>query len=135
MFSPADEVADRRAARTAARVTPAGCGNNVGSKPPKPAAARQPGLHYTPGTYAQAIERACDRADRWAKGGRIIGPGERAVGRWHPHQLRHNRGTLVRRSHGLDGVQAALGQRTAAVAALYAEIEDEKAERIAAELG
>ena len=52
-----------------------------------------------------------------------------------PHRLRHNRATAVRGAHGLDGVQAALGQRTVAVAERYAEVDAGKAERIAAELG
>jgi integrase len=135
VFSPADEAADRRAARTAARVTPLSCGNRPGSKPAVRSPRRPPGDHYTHRTYAQAIDRACDKADRWARGGMIIGDDERAIPRWNPHRLRHNRGTIVRRTHGLDGVQAALGQKTAAVAAMYAEIEAEKADRIAAELG
>ncbi len=134
VFSPADEQAERRAERTANRKTPLSCGNRPGTNV-KASPRRAAGDHYTPRTYAQAIERACDKADRWARGGRIIGDDERAVGHWHPHQLRHNRGTIVRRSHGLDGVQAALGQKTAAVAAMYAEIEAEKADQIAAELG
>ena len=134
VFSPADEMAEVRAARAAARRTPTSCGNRPGSnvrRSPK----RVPGDRYTPGSYAQAVQRACDRADRWAKGGRIIGDDERAVPRWHPHQLRHNKGTAVRAAHGVEGVLAALGQRSAAMADRYAEIEAAKADLIAAELG
>ncbi len=140
IFSPADEQAERRAARSAARVTPARQGNRPGSKPAKRAPRRQAGGHYSPRTYAQAIGRACDRADRAARAaaeqaGVALEPGQRLVKPWHPHQLRHNKGTAVRAAYGLEGVQAALGQKTAKVAERYAEIEAEKAERIAAELG
>ncbi len=146
-FSPAAALAERRAARTAGRTTPASCGNVVGSNV-KRSPRRAPRDHYTPGSYAQAVNRAADRADlaarRRAAEAQGVDPAtvpvaapsaERLVTRWHPHQLRHNRGTAVRAEHGLDGVQAALGQRTVSVAERYAEIEDEKAERIAAELG
>ena len=141
VFSPAAELADHRAARTAARTTPASCGNTVGSKPAKRAPKWVPRDHYTPGTYAQAINRACDRADRAAREAACTGvpdaetPASRLVPRWNPHRLRHNRGTVVRATHGTDGVLAALGQRTSAMADRYAEIEADKAERIAAELG
>ena len=122
VFSPAEEAAERRAARR----TPINCGNRPRSKPPNRVPRRGPANHYTPRTYAQAVSRACDKADRWAKGGVIIGDDERLAPRWHPHQFRHNRGTVVRASHGLDGVQAVLGQRTAAVATRYAEIDADK---------
>lgn len=56
-FSPAAGEADRRAARTAARTTPAGRGNgpgtNVVAKRRRPPAGR-----YSPRTYGQAVNRA-----------------------------------------------------------------------------
>jgi integrase len=139
VFSPADEMEEVRAARTAARATPLSCGNTVGSNV-KRSPRKLPGDHYTPGSYAQAVTRACDRADAAARkakadAGVLVEDGERLVARWHPHQLRHNKGTAVRAKHGTDGVLAALGQKTAAMADRYAEIEAEKAERIAVELG
>ncbi len=42
--------------------------------------------------------------------------------RWHPHQLRHTAGTLIRREFGLDAAQLALGHSSAKVTdAVYAE--------------
>ena len=70
-----------------------------------------------------------------AEVGKPAADDRRLLARWHPHRLRHNKGTVVRAKHGTDGVLAALGQRTAAMADRYAELEDETAERIAAELG
>ena len=147
VFSPADEMAEVRAARAAARTTPASCGNTRGTNV-KRSPKKVPGPCYTPDSYGSAIARACDRADlaarRRAAEAEGVDPAtvaeavpadERLVPQWNAHRLRHNRGTVVRAKHGTDGVLAALGQRTAAMADRYAEIEAEKAERIAAELG
>jgi integrase len=42
--------------------------------------------------------------------------------RWHPHQLRHTAGTLIRREFGLEAAQLALGHSSARVTdAVYAE--------------
>ena len=42
--------------------------------------------------------------------------------RWHPRQLRHTAGTLIRREFGLDAAQLALGHSSAKVTdAVYAE--------------
>lgn len=143
VFSPAENMAEVRAARAAARKTPATCGNAPGTNV-KRSPRKVAGNHYSPHSYAQAVNRACDRADLAARRAAAVDAAtvpedlpddERLVPRWHPHQLRHNRATAVRASHGLDGVQAALGQRTVSVAERYAEVDATKADRIAAELG
>ncbi len=42
--------------------------------------------------------------------------------RWHPHQLRHTAGPLIRREFGLEAAQLALGHSSAKVTdAVYAE--------------
>jgi integrase len=42
--------------------------------------------------------------------------------RWHPHQLRHTTGTLIRQEFGLEAAQLALGHSSAKVTdAVYAE--------------
>ncbi len=42
--------------------------------------------------------------------------------RWHPHQLRHTAGTVIRREFGLEAAQLALGHSSAKVTdAVYAE--------------
>lgn len=50
---------------------------------------------------------------------------------WHPHQLRHSAGTRIRKDHGLEGSRVVLGHTGAATTELYAEIDIEKALRIA----
>jgi len=81
---------------------------------------RAPGEHYTRYSYRQAVERACKRA---------------GVPKWTPNQLRHSRGTEVRRQYGLEGSQVVLGHARADVAQVYAEKNQELAIRIARETG
>src|SRR5205814_1007052 len=96
---------------------------------------RMPGEHYTNESYRRAVSRGCDRADAVAKGGIIIGDDERVIPRWHPHQLRHNAATDLRRRFGLEAAQVMLGHRTLSVTEIYAEKNVEAAMRIAAEVG
>ena len=134
VFSPAEAEAERLAKLHALRLTPLSCGNRPGSnraKRPK----RKPGDRYDRCSYARAIARACVKANEWAKGGRVCGNEETLVAHWHPHQLRHNAATKVRRRHGLEGAQAMLGHKTIAVTQVYAERNAQLADRIAAEEG
>ena len=54
---------------------------------------------YDTNSYRQAIEYGFKKAK---KAGFV-------VPHWHPHQLRHNRGTEVRRKYGIEAAQVALG--------------------------
>lgn len=53
------------------------------------------------------------------------------VPHWHPHQLRHAAATRLRKEHGLEAARVVLGHAGAAVTELYAEIDHEKARRVA----
>jgi integrase len=57
------------------------------------------------------------------------------VEHWHPHQLRHNRATDVRRQFGVEAAQVVLGHTRADVTQIYAERNMKLAERIAREIG
>lgn len=110
-FSPAEAEADRRAAMHARRLTPLSCGNCPGSnRLPKP--EWKPGDVYTVDAYRRAITRACKRA---------------AVPSWHPHQLRHNAATYLRKEFGLETARIILGHRSAAITTIYAEADQQKA--------
>jgi integrase len=78
------------------------------------------GDHYDTGSYRRAIARACKEAK---------------VPTWHPHQLRHNAATAVRKQFGLEGAQLMLGHSSADVTQIYAEVDREKALAIAAKIG
>jgi integrase len=81
---------------------------------------RRPQDHYTKNSYAQAIERACEKA---------------GVPPWHPHQLRHSAATELRRRYGLEVARAVLGQKSGAVTEIYAEVDAATVERIMGEVG
>jgi integrase len=46
---------------------------------------------------------------------------------WHPHQLRHNAATLLRKEFGLETARIILGHRSAVITEVYAEQDKEKA--------
>lgn len=141
LFSPAEADSERREALRETRSTPLSCGNRAGTNcrsEPK----RQPGDRYSTPAYHRAIQYACDRA--FPPTGKLAqGKGEtkrtwvarlkksgltdelkswRKAHRWHPHQLRHNAATLLRRQFGLEAAQLALGHASAQVTdAVYAE--------------
>jgi integrase len=54
---------------------------------------------------------------------------------WHPHQLRHNAGTRLRREYGLEVAQVILGHRTLTATQIYAEKNVELARKVMAEVG
>ena len=56
--------------------------------------------------------------------------------RWHPHQLRHNAATNLRREFGLEAAQLALGHSSALVTdAVYAERDRTKVMEIMKRVG
>ena len=57
------------------------------------------------------------------------------VPKWAVNQLRHTMGTAVRKKYGLDGAQVILGHAHASTTEIYAELDFEKASKIAMELG
>lgn len=134
LFSPAEAEAERREKQHKARKTPLSCGNRPGSNVKKKP-QRKAGDHYDRDSYARAITRGCDKADEWAKGGKVIGNDERLVPHWHPHQLRHNAATRLRREYGLEAARVILGQATGAITEIYAEQDVQLAEKVMAEVG
>ena len=54
---------------------------------------------------------------------------------WHPHQLRHNAATWIRREFGLDVARVILGHRSPVVTEIYAEIDFNKAVDVIARVG
>ena len=124
VFSPAQARAERDSAKRAKRkskVQP----SQVCRKKARP--KKQPGLRYTTASYRRALEYATKQAIE----ARLLPKGTH----WHPHQLRHNCATRIRKRHGLDAVRAMLGHRTVTQSAEYAELDAELATATAAEVG
>jgi integrase len=157
LFRPIDAEAERRAVVHGRRRTPLSCGNRPGSHcAARP--ARPPRDHYTVDTYRRAIERGCDLAfpppEHLARQGIARADGKRGLcwetdkqwrtrlgeerwgelrrwqagHRWHPHQLRHNAATHLRREFGIEVARIILGHRSAVTTEIYAELDEEKAE-------
>jgi integrase len=75
---------------------------------------------YDVASYRRAIRRACEAA---------------GVPLWSPNQLRHSRGTEIRKRYGLEASQAVLGHSELGVTQVYAEVDREAARRVMAEIG
>jgi integrase len=82
--------------------------------------ARPPRDRYDVAGYRRAIRRACEKAE---------------LPIWHPNQLRHLRGTEIRKGFGLEASQAVLGHAELSVTQVYAEADLETARKIMGEVG
>ncbi len=154
LFSPAAAEAERMAVRRARRKTPAGLGNGPGTNR-RERPRRTLGERYTVASYRRAVQRACDAAfpppeELARRRGEPLAAWRarltteqreqlaawRRAHRWHPHQLRHNAATELRRKYGLEAARVLLGHSSAAVTdAVYAERDAQLAMRVAAEAG
>ncbi|HUU82582.1 MAG TPA: tyrosine-type recombinase/integrase [Phycisphaerae bacterium] len=80
--------------------------------------------------------RACDDADVAAKEARGLHPdSERIVPRWHPHELRHNFATRMRRQYGIEAARVLLRHHSRVTTEVYAEADRVKASAIMLEVG
>lgn len=134
LFSPIEAEAERRERIHAERKTPLHVGNAPGTNRVR-RPERRPGARYTSESYRRAIARACDVADRWAKGGVVIGDEERLVPAWSPNRLRHNAATELRKEFGLEAAQVILGHKTLTVTQVYAETNVQAAREIMEKIG
>jgi integrase len=75
---------------------------------------------YEVAAYRRAVRRACEK---------------HGIHVWHPNQIRHARGTEVRKRFGLEAAQAVLGHAELGVTQVYAEVDRETALRVVREIG
>lgn len=93
---------------------------------------RNPASRYSPNTYRNAITRAIKRANA----ARASQPSPLdPLPHWHPHQLRHTRGTEVRAHAGAEAARASLGHLHLRTTELYAEADLSTAKEIARRIG
>jgi integrase len=57
------------------------------------------------------------------------------IPKWHPHQLRHNAATRLRREFGLDVARPVLGHSSPVITEVYAELDQTKASEAMARIG
>ena len=81
--------------------------------------------HYDTDSYRRAIVYGLKKARKSGV----------EIPHWHPHQLRHSRGTEIRKKYGIEAAQVALGHARADVTQIYAEKNMELARRVAREMG
>ena len=135
-FSAAESVQAMRDARQSARKTPIHRGNRPGTnRKAKP--QRTPKESYTKDSYARAIRRGVDKANKAiledAKEFQIDNPALLAY--WAPNRLRHARATEVRRTYGLEAAQVILGHAKADVTQVYAERDSALAVEVMKKIG
>lgn len=115
---------------------------------------RVKGTCYDTDSYRRAITRGCDLAfpppapltksehethKEWRQ--RLTPEQRRELAkwrkahRWHPHQLRHTYGTLVRKEYGAEAARVALGHRHVVTTEIYAERDRAVGNDIAAAIG
>lgn len=117
-FSPAESREAFDAERRRTRGTPHTPSSRARTRMRAP--KKRPGCRYTTLSYGAAIRKACERA---------------AVPRWSPNQLRHARGTMVRKKFGLEASQVVLGHKKADVTQIYAEKNFALAKKVVKKLG
>lgn len=145
LFSPKDGRAAFVGAKYRADAKRTGKGN------------RTPGDRYTTCTYANAIQRGCEKAFGMppelrnpTRGLKTLPEDQRDTELerrkreafewrrehcWHPHQLRHTAATAIRREADPDTARTVLGHSSLNVAEVYAERDLETARRIVERIG
>jgi integrase len=118
LFSPREAMEECRAKRRENRKTPMTPSQKARTRKQKP--SKQPGERYDTGSYGHAIKYGCKKA---------------GIPAWHPHQLRHNAATRLRKEFGLDVARVILGHSSPVVTEIYAEVDREKAARAMQQVG
>jgi len=135
-FSPAESMQGMRDARRTARRTPLHYGNRSGTNR-KVRPQRTPKMKYTKDSYARAIRRGVDKANKAilddTKKAGVANPALLAY--WAPNQLRHAAGTDVRRRYGLEAAQVVLGHAKANTTEIYAERDQALAAEVMGKIG
>jgi integrase len=126
LFNPRDAEEWRHAQQRKNRTTPMTPSQSKRRPKAKPKHILRD--HYDTASYQGAIEYGLQKANKQRNG-------EGPIPHWFPLQIRHSRGTEVRRHFGLDGAQATLGHARADVTEVYAEKNLDLAIRIAKEMG
>ena len=128
LFQPAEAVEAHIQDRQANRKTPLSCGNKPGTNR-KQEPKRKPGEYYKPLVYARAVARAIAKCNKARKK-----RGEAEI-HWHPHQLRHNAATRLRKQFDIETARVVLGHKSAAITTIYAEADLERAANAMAKMG
>ena len=148
LFSPADAEAERNGRRFGVvspdrktNVYPSELRSRQRRRDARhPGKRRRPlGTRYETASYLRAVCYGIEAANRarlaeaQAKG--IDADHVELVPHWHPHQLRHNAATNLRREHGIEIARIILGHRRPAITEVYAEVDHARAIDVMAKIG
>lgn len=138
LFSPAESLLWLHEVRHARRKTSISCGNRPGTNR-KRSPKKRPGNAYDTHSYRRAVVYGIEAANRArladAKAAGIDADKVDLIPHWHPHQLRHNAATALRREHGIEVARIILGHRSAAITEVYAEVDHTRAIDVMAKIG
>ena len=116
------------------RKTPRHQGNTAGTNV-KNKSSRMPGEHYTVSAYGHAVTKAIKKAFRPEGMSDAEFKTWKPPQHWHPHQLRHNAATFLRKEFGLETARIILGHRSSAITEVYAEMDQQKALEVIMRVG
>jgi integrase len=137
LFSPAKAEAARNAQRRKERETPLWPSHQrrlERKRRTAPKRAKQD--RYDEASCRRAIKRACAKADNLAHEEQpAVSFDEVIIPTWHPHQLRHNAATSLRREYGVELARIILGHATAFTTEIYAEVDQQQAIEVIAKIG
>jgi integrase len=155
LFQPREAEAARNAERRRSRISP--MTPSQAARRAKRGRRRAPGDRYDVPSYRRAILRACEAAfgmpEAWRKpprdekGKLLTETAELKADRqrgaaewrreycWHPHQLRHNAATNLRKEFGVEMARIILGHTTAFTTEIYAEVDRQQAMEVIAKIG
>jgi integrase len=158
LFSPKRAIEEQYAEQRAGRKTPHYDAHARHQVKRRQARGRRPlGDRYTVNAYRIAVARACDQAfphpeirqrlegesatdfrhrkKMWREANaKALDPWKKSH-RWHPHQLRYSRATMICKHYGAESRQAVLGHAQLQTTEIYAERDLEVARRIMNEIG
>jgi integrase len=134
IFDPREAEAERSEKRREERKSPLTPSQVKRDRRTDPATNK--GERYTVGSYRRAIARACDKAFPLPADIELDKVADwRRAHRWHPHQLRHNAATHLRKLHGIEAARVILGHESAETTHIYAEQDLQKAREIMGKVG
>ena len=154
-FTPAEQEADRNKLKKANRSSPM-----TPSQAKRKPVGRTFKPRYTKDSYRRAIERGCEKAfnmpmelrdirrtiarstaateaerEKLRDELRAAAAEWRANHYWAPNQLRHTRGTVIRKKFGIEATRTVLGHSETSTTEIYAERDFETAVEIMREIG
>lgn len=144
LFQPKEAREEFDQNRRRNRKTPMTPSQRARKKKAKP--RKSPGDRYDARAYQHAVAKACQRAFVHPTLSKIsvgdLTDEQKAELKawhqshhWHPHQLRHNAATVIRKELGLDVARAVLGHSSPVVTEHYAEIDATKAAEAMKQMG